>query len=235
VRPSDYQQQFSGPSVALVPGTIRGYREWTVQISMALSSLSAKTAWDSSTITAICWDPHAGGSTLAPAPGPGWHPVVMVDRAPPAVEGHDAPAPGCTCGIYACHSPFDDQTGRTPSVLRPGARIFGVIDAWGRVEMGARGFRAQHARIRAVAFTLPTKGIGGISVPSSARNDTFDLPNGKVCKGSELGKYWSDPVDWQMEFRRLYRDVMIFHDRHALLAQFPPIDVADLLPSHELQ
>lgn len=228
MRPSDYQQQFSGPPAALVPGTLRGYREWTVQISMVLASLSATTVWDSETISAVCRQPGSGGWSVAPAPGPGWHPVTTAKR-PDIGEGHDAPAAGCTCGVYACHSPADEQTGRGASVLRPGARIFGVIESWGRVELGARGFRAQHARIKAVAFVLAPGHSLPFNVPWPQREHSFELPNGRICKGSELGRYWSDPLDWQMEFRRIYRGVAIFRDRAAMLAQYPPVDVSSLV------
>jgi hypothetical protein len=58
---SDYQQQFSGPPAALVPGTLRGYREWTVQVSMVLASLSAPVSWDTETVTARCRPPGSSG------------------------------------------------------------------------------------------------------------------------------------------------------------------------------
>ena len=62
------------------------------------------------------------------------------------LEGaHPSPHPHCQCGIYAYH--------------RPGLRAYygefawaeGIIAAWGRIEVHADGFRAEHARIEALA------------------------------------------------------------------------------------
>ena len=59
---------------------------------------------------------------------------------------HDSPDEACQCGIYAYHA--------------PGPRSWfgevywceGVVSAWGRLVVHADGFRAEHARVEAVAI-----------------------------------------------------------------------------------
>jgi hypothetical protein len=61
-------------------------------------------------------------------------------------EPHTSPDPRCQCGIYG--------------YFTPGPRSWygeaywceGVITAWGRVEVHADGFRAEHARVEALAL-----------------------------------------------------------------------------------
>ena len=63
-------------------------------------------------------------------------------------HGHDAPANGCTCGIYARYSP----TPRGASALTPDL-VGGAVALWGHIELHAHGMRAEHAMV--VALALP--------------------------------------------------------------------------------
>jgi hypothetical protein len=63
-------------------------------------------------------------------------------------HAHDAPANGCTCGIYAWYSP----TPRGASALTPDL-VAGAVALWGQIELHAHGMRAQHAIV--VALALP--------------------------------------------------------------------------------
>lgn len=63
-------------------------------------------------------------------------------------EPHLAPHPDCSCGIYAMHPNRLDarrellqKLGRCES-----CGVIGAIEAWGRIEVHASGFRAEHAR-----------------------------------------------------------------------------------------
>lgn len=49
---------------------------------------------------------------------------------------HEAPSNGCGCGLYGLH----------PWAAEPHGDVYGVIEAWGRVELHATGFRAEYAR-----------------------------------------------------------------------------------------
>jgi hypothetical protein len=73
---------------------------------------------------------------------------------------HEAPAPGCHCGLYALHAPTfwygPDATraqggllGRHPA---SGCYVAGLVAAWGRMEVHADGFRAERARVVAIAI-----------------------------------------------------------------------------------
>jgi len=105
-----------------------GFRAWRLGRERLLSPY-IPLRWDGRTMHAECYD--ANRSLLR---GEGW-----------LAEPHASPDPRCQCGIYAYH--------------RPGLRAYygewawaeGVITAWGRIEVHADGFRAEHARIEALA------------------------------------------------------------------------------------
>jgi hypothetical protein len=61
----------------------------------------------------------------------------------PAVSNHRSPAADCTCGIYAWYTPAEARTFFT--------EVFGAMEASGLVLLGTQGFRAEQARITAVA------------------------------------------------------------------------------------
>jgi hypothetical protein len=56
---------------------------------------------------------------------------------------HAAPHPDCSCGIYAYHEP-DAELLDEP--------IVGIVEAWGKLCVHARGFRAEHVRVVALAL-----------------------------------------------------------------------------------
>ena len=64
-----------------------------------------------------------------------------------ATHDHEAPANGCTCGIYAWYSPVP----RGASALTPDL-VGGAVALWGQIELHAHGMRAQHAMVVAVAL-----------------------------------------------------------------------------------
>ena len=67
-------------------------------------------------------------------------------------RGHRAPAPGCTCGLYASH----DLSG-VPWVLTAGASLFVLtaVAGTGIVRIHERGWRAQFAGIVAFSDEFP--------------------------------------------------------------------------------
>ena len=75
-----------------------------------------------------------------------WHRGVHTAHC--SAHAHDAPANGCTCGIYAWYSP----TPRGASALTPDL-VGGAVALWGQIELHAHGMRAQHAMV--VALALP--------------------------------------------------------------------------------
>jgi hypothetical protein len=126
-------RSFAGQDVGdLIPAALRGYRQWSLIGYLTSRGRtpphlfgSYGQAWLAPTMQARCGNEFA----------------VMADRA--AGDLHEAPHDGCRCGIYAYYRP--DAVG--PDL--PG-RVFGVVEATGRILLGDRGFRAEHARILAL-------------------------------------------------------------------------------------
>jgi hypothetical protein len=120
----------------LVPGTLRGYRTWQLlgrwahlaDGTLPLTSITRHHVRWSPRLTACCIPNHAT------TPGP-WSAMPNAD--------HHAPRMGCTCGIYGWYTPSDAKV--------VGGRVFGVVEASGLILMGEQGFRAETARITAVA------------------------------------------------------------------------------------
>jgi hypothetical protein len=119
----------------LVPGSLRGYRTW--QLAGRSDAPDGMLPLTSVTRPHVVWSPTLRAHCVPPDPGcPGRGPST-----PPT--DHRAPQPGCSCGIYGWYDP--DDTGMLD------ARVFGTFEASGLILMGERGFRAERARITAVA------------------------------------------------------------------------------------
>jgi hypothetical protein len=102
--------------------------------------------------------PLYGLRTWSVAGGPGEERLAAPQRGTPWPDGgawlharceaasHDAPAPGCACGIQGWHP------GRRTARRVLGARgaIPGVVEAAGAIEVHEDGFRAERARPRAL-------------------------------------------------------------------------------------
>ncbi len=95
-----------------------GFRQWRLH-GVELWSLLAMDRWRRGVQTAHC------------------------DR-----RDHDAPANGCTCGIYAWYAPPP----RGASAATPDL-VAGAVALWGQIELHAHGMRGQHAMV--VALALP--------------------------------------------------------------------------------
>lgn len=59
------------------------------------------------------------------------------------VRDHPSPDMDCSCGIYAHYLPLESY--------ERGSNVFGVVEASGRILMGTKGFRAEKAKIVALA------------------------------------------------------------------------------------
>lgn len=107
---------------------VAGFRAWRI-VGERLLSPFIPCRWDGPVLHAECFDANRRLQL-----GRGW-----------LAEPHASPHPDCQCGIYAYH--------------RPGAQAYygefdwteGVIACWGRLEAHAKGLRAEHARIVALA------------------------------------------------------------------------------------
>ena len=121
---------------AFVAGTFRGYRAWRaisrwirIPEGLVASGLGhATTGHLDFDLDTRCTPPESWSSRCPP---------------PEVADGHTSPSMQCTCGIYAWYAP--DDAGMLS------ARVFGVVEASGLVLMGDSGFRAERARIVAMA------------------------------------------------------------------------------------
>jgi len=115
-------------------GSIIGYREWR-----------SKDLWLS----------RIGPFSV----GPEWNSDGTPTRASCRSDwSHHAPDPECECGLYAYH-PWISSTDADLRWFHARA-VYGFIEAWGRIEVHAQGFRAEYAR--PVAFIQPSPdGLGG--------------------------------------------------------------------------
>lgn len=118
----------------LVPGSVRGYRWWGLAPGGQLLGMHAP--WTDGENTAACLSLRRTGGGYPPA-----HP-------PDAV-----PAKGCHCGFYAFWTVQPQFVTGLPPVL-------GVIEGYGRVRSGTKGFRCGKARILAVHVPNAIDGHG---------------------------------------------------------------------------
>ena len=114
-RVGDNGMHDQGP--ALVPGELRGYRQFDLRDDGLYPQVHAESG---------PWDPRLERARCVVTPE------------------HEAPASGCTCGLYAWYLP-----GSATVALGPASA---VVAASGRCILGDRGFRGAAARIEAVAL-----------------------------------------------------------------------------------
>ena len=123
----------------VVPGRLYGLREWTVRGGTRLGSLAQDGSW-------------AKGSKPTKA-------------SCAAGRGHRAPAANCGCGLYALHptvAQCQSSFSKAQRAARAGgtsADVFGLVAAWGEVELHESGFRAEYARPH--ALLLPARAGDG--------------------------------------------------------------------------
>jgi hypothetical protein len=131
---------------ARVAGEVLGFRQWRVDDDLRLTSASNRGRWEPGVNDARC------------VPGP-----VGMDA-----PGHAAPHHACECGLDALHAPtfWYGQDARDDGSLASAMRrmsnavsglagdreyVAGLVVAWGRLEVHRDGFRAEHARVAAIA------------------------------------------------------------------------------------
>jgi hypothetical protein len=104
------------------------FRGWRVEDGALVSPL-VPVRWEDGTAVARCRRAELERGGEGPSP-PG--------------AGHEAPHPGCGCGIHAYFEP----RAAVPEI--DFRRVLGIVAVWGRVEVHPRGVRAQFARVQAL-------------------------------------------------------------------------------------
>jgi hypothetical protein len=118
-------------------GEVIGFRAWKLS-GHRLEAMTAPDYWGPDVKHATCML-HA---VMAKA---------FVGNVTVGETSHDAPHPGCQCGLYAWHEPSEWWTEEPDGELRD-PLVYGAVRAWGAVEVHAQGFRAEYAQIAVLAF-----------------------------------------------------------------------------------
>jgi len=250
---------YGGETVTLVPGRLRGYRTW--QIVWPHGAISGRTPEGDDGYERYQYPPpdvHLAGITATTRWLPGDLPAAectrqhLVEMSKYALrEGEDpehpagapVPAKGCSCGYYALHNPRTfHRTGRPagpcvcPSCVWVGwglPKVMGVVDGWGRVEIGPDGWRARHARIVALHVPRPeprqvTEKVFKPSKPSSLWPWMLpsDLIGTRVVErmcGQAVAAYYELGHALSCKYQ-----VPIFGDWEDVIKAFPPTDLEAL-------
>jgi hypothetical protein len=115
----------SAPDLA---AEVVAFRSWRLAGERLMSPFIS-CRWRGREMHATCFDANRGLTR-----GVGW-----LDRP------HRSPHADCQCGIYAYHTPGPR------SWFGEAYWCEGVVSAWGRIVVHADGFRAEHARVEALA------------------------------------------------------------------------------------
>jgi hypothetical protein len=134
----------SAPDLA---APVVAFRSWRLAGALLVSPF-IPCRWEGRVMHATCYDANRGLQR-----GVGW-----LD-AP-----HESPHADCQCGIYAYHTPGPR------SWFGEAYWCEGVVSAWGRLVVHGDGFRAQHARVEALAVPdgLPRFGPEQIHAAAAA-------------------------------------------------------------------
>lgn len=166
----------------LILESVRGYKQWTWDSDRKLISMFPAD-WTNGSLTSTCsrYD-------------------IDMDKSSAT---HVSPDVSCTCGIYAHYLPLESYE-KTKN-------IFGVVECSGKLLMGTKGFRAEKAKIVALA------GYGPCTQFFETRKKT-------------RGEYPEDVVDFCTSI-----GVPYFPTVKQMVYEFPQIDltslgVPDLLP-----
>lgn len=169
------QKEYSGEEDILTIEGVIGYRQWG-------------------------FIPHTGLISMKPAD---WSTGKLHARCQRMLfeqnfKEHKSPEISCYCGIYAHYLPLE-------SYARHHASVFGVIEGSGKILMGTRGYRAEKAKILALA------GYG-------LCNEWFE------CTEPEQSKYGREAL---LEFCDSI-GVYYYDDVQEMIQQFPQVDLSTL-------
>ena len=127
-----------------------GFRRWRIEDGLLRSTGAGQAIWDPGVTVAEC----ETGTDKASGD------MIVYGDVEPTI--HPAPAPDCGCGLYAYHDPGireRDQMGLGFARLAASlgghelpVEIAGAVAAWGRIEIHEDGFRAERARVVALAL-----------------------------------------------------------------------------------
>jgi hypothetical protein len=211
---------FSQVDVPLYPGRLVGLRSFKLDgIDGKLTGVSYQAPWVNGENDAKCgvWDAIFAAETKGLAFRPDPTGFVPTD--------HQVATRWCTCGFYAY---FAQQ----PNSFHQLQQIEGIIEAWGKVTIGLKGFRASKARIVALAIpheSFPTTPIAKLRHRFSCEapwhsSHAWSYPALAEQAGCTLPSFpWS--LQRQENVKRLitrYPDARIFQTIEDAIEAFPP-------------
>lgn len=124
------RSEFEGPP--LIAGTLLGTRHFAIRYDGALTGPTYPVEWGPGENLAVHRMAYWGDFNLPP-------------------QDHPVAKSGCTCGFYAYYDIGDSPYGKAGhEPVHPA-----IIEAYGRVSVGPRGFRAAKARIIAISSQAP--------------------------------------------------------------------------------
>jgi hypothetical protein len=139
-------------------GAVVAFRSWRLAGERLMSPF-IPCRWEDRVMHAACFDANRRLTR-----GVGW-----------LQEPHDSPHQDCQCGIYGYYAPGPR------SWFGEAYWCEGVVSAWGRVVVHGEGFRAEHARVEALAVPEGLVRFGAAHVHRAA--DALGVP---VVPHSEL-------------------------------------------------
>lgn len=179
-------------------GALTGIRSFRVAAGGRLTGIWHKHDFTPGENTADCCVRHSGAFAMT---------VCGMTRRPPA--NHRPGALDCTCGYYAY---FD--RGNNP--YHGAGQVLALIEGYGLMSVGQRGFRCEKARL--VAFIDE-------AVPT-ARNQVPAVTVGRWAMQKAAGLLRLGPIQWESttipwQVRVAYPDVPVFRGVDATLAVHP--------------
>lgn len=159
-----HQDVCTGPEQELVPGRLRGYRWFNYNAKSSLK-LGATRFSAHGLPWPIPWQAEMTARCYLDTSRHGWYPQRRC-QAP-------NPDPRHFCGLWGYYRP--DLMSRGIAGIDPRPSL-GVIEVWGRILLGCRGFRAEKARIIAISYSFS---------PNS--------PALKQCEKAGIAVYLNDP------------------------------------------
>lgn len=132
------------PEVPVFSRCVIGYRAWRADRHDQLWPISdARRPWVPGINTARCNCDVAGSLRFQ------WS-LVEGRRVLESMPEHEAPAPACECGLYSWRRP------RQSWCLDPDYRslppVVGAVACWGRLQVHADGFRAEHGCVVTLTY-----------------------------------------------------------------------------------
>lgn len=166
-------QQFSKLDVPLYTGRLVGLRSFAVTPRSELTGVTYTGQWVDGDNQARC--------AMSDLSFYGEQPLMKDHLEAWLVPEHPVGKIDCTCGYYAY---FDNNNNE----YQHGINVEGIIEAWGKITIGERGFRASKARIR--ALVMPMMSPDGL-YPRTFRDK---LLHRITCKAHwRTGHAWSYP------------------------------------------